>query len=96
MMRACCLWTIHSPASRNNATELMSCADLTQLPDILETEDSTTYVDLQFIVTFDVAAGPDELWRPSQFYERLLKHFEPWVAFPQTGKPVGGHLHRSR
>jgi hypothetical protein len=71
------------PGVQNNAPAIMACDNLKQLPDVLEAIESTSYVDLQFVVTFNVETNPDSLWSAPQFHARILKNFEPWVPFPK-------------
>jgi hypothetical protein len=55
------------------------CGHISGLAEKLREADDNTYVDLQFIVSFDLTK--EELWQAADLYGKLLKHFESWVPF---------------
>ena len=73
------------PGVKNSAEDLKSCVDLPSIAERLEAVTATEYVDFQLLVTFDLKRQAENLWHPSQFSERLLRHFEPWVPFRPGG-----------
>jgi len=67
------------------AEPLLECLDLPSIGEYLATVEGDTYIDLQFLVTCDVAPDAKPLPSAANLYRNVLVHFEPWVPFKESG-----------